>query len=158
MGKLASFLLLAAMSCGAQTSGEDQAVIAKVQALFDAMAAHDSVAATALVIPEGRLMVSRANGTVSNSTLGGFAARLATAKSPYIERMWNPKVMVRGGIAVLWTEYDFHTDGKLTHCGIDSFQLVKMPEGWKISGLAYTVEPTGCAPSPLGPRVSPSTK
>lgn len=151
MRKLASFLLLAAMWCGAQTTGEDQAVIARVQALFDAMAAHDANAAAALVIPEGRLMVSRATGTVSNSTLGEFSARLSAAKSPYLERMWNPKVMVRGGIAVLWTDYDFHLDGKFTHCGIDSFQLVKTAEGWKISALAYTVEPTGCAPSPLGP-------
>lgn len=158
MRKLASFLLLSAIWCGAQSTGEDQSVISRVQALFDAMATHDSTAATALVIPEGRLMVSRANGTVSNSTLGEFATRLSSAKSSYLERMWNPKVMVRGGIAVLWTEYDFHLDGKFSHCGIDSFQLVKMPEGWKISGLAYTVEPTGCAPSPLGLPSSPSIK
>ncbi len=158
MRKLASFLFLAAMSRGAQAGGDDHAVILRVQALFDAMAAHDSVAATALVIPEGRLMVSRANGTVSNSTLGEFAARLSSAKSPYLERMWNPKVMVRGGIAVLWTEYDFHQAGKFTHCGIDSFQLVKTAEGWKISGLAYTVEPTACAPSPLGFPLSQSIK
>ena len=157
MRKLALIFLFTAMWCSAQATEEAQAVVASVQKLFDAMAAHDSAAALALVIPEGRLMVSRANAPVSNSTLGEFAARLSTAKATYLERMWNPKVMVRGGIAVVWTEYDFHLGGKFTHCGIDSFQLVKSPEGWKISGLAYTVEPTGCAPSPLGP-VSQSTK
>jgi len=158
MRKLASMFLFAAMWCGAQATGEDQVVLAKVQALFDAMAAHDSTAALALVIPEGRLMVSRANAPVSNSTLGEFAAKLSAAKATYLERMWNPKVMVRGGIAVVWTEYDFHLGGKFTHCGIDSFQLVKTPEGWKISALAYTVEPSACKPSPLGPPVSQSTK
>lgn len=142
----------------AQPAGEEQAILARVQAVFDAMAAHDSAAAAALVIPEGRLAVSRANGTVSISTLGEFAARLSATKSSLLERMWSPKVLIRGGMAVVWTEYDFHLDGKFTHCGIDSFQLVKTVDGWKISGLAYTVEPTGCAPSPLGPPSSPSTK
>ena len=46
---------------------------------------------------------------------------------------------------------DFWVDGKFSHCGIDIFDLVKTAEGWKISGLTYTVERTGCAPSPLGP-------
>ena len=45
---------------------------------------------------------------------------------------------------------DFHLDGKFTHCGTDIFTLVKTADGWKISGGIYTVEPTGCEPSPLG--------
>jgi hypothetical protein len=28
-----------------------------------------------------------------------------------------------------------------------------MPEGWKIAGIVYSVETTGCAPSPLGAPV-----
>jgi hypothetical protein len=34
---------------------------------------------------------------------------------------------------------------------VDAFDLVKTPEGWKIAGGVYTVERTGCPPSPLGP-------
>jgi hypothetical protein len=65
--------------------------------------------------------------------------------------MWNPEVRVHGPIASVWTAYDFWVDGKFSHCGVDVFDLVKTAEGWKISGGAYTVERTGCAPSPLGP-------
>ena len=65
--------------------------------------------------------------------------------------MWNPEVKIAGSIAVVTTPYDFHRDGKFTHCGTDIFTLVKMSDGWKISGGSYTVQRTGCTPSPLGP-------
>jgi hypothetical protein len=65
--------------------------------------------------------------------------------------MWTPAVHVHGAIAVVWAPYDFHIDGKFSHCGVDTFSLVRTATGWQISGISYTVEPTGCAASPLGP-------
>jgi hypothetical protein len=41
------------------------------------------------------------------------------------------------------------------HCGVDAFDLVETPEGWKIAGGVYTVEMEGCAPSPLGAPTGP---
>jgi ketosteroid isomerase-like protein len=129
------------------------AVTAAVQALFDAMAAKDAQKALALVIPDGQLQsVRKTDGPAAarGRTLEAFANSLATQKAPMLERMWNPTVQVSGPIASLSTRYDFHLDGKFTHCGTDIFTLVKTVEGWKISGGIYTVEPTGCEPSPLG--------
>lgn len=147
---LAVTLLLSAMSAMAATSDEKDAVAA-AQKLFDAMAAHDSDAARAVVIPEGRLYAARPDGKVSGGTLEEFAARLSTMKEPMLERMWDPKVLVRGRIAQIWAEYDFHLSGKFHHCGIDSFSMVKGADGWKIAGIVYTSETTGCPESPLGP-------
>jgi len=149
-------IALAAFGCvcliaAAADNSEEKAVLATVQKAFDAMAAHDPEAARAVLIPEGRVIASRATGNPTNISQEEFAARLGTAKQQLLERMWNPRVSIRGGIASVWAEYDFHLDGKFSHCGIDSFTLVKTAEGWKISGIVYTVEPTGCAPSPLGP-------
>ena len=47
-------------------------------------------------------------------------------------------------------QYDFWTDGKFSHCGIDAFELIKTVDGWKIAGGTYTIE-ANCGPSPLGP-------
>lgn len=151
--RIGSVLLAVALTASAQNSAqtEEQSVIATVRKLFDAMAAHDPEAARAVLIPEGRVIASRPNGTSTNRSQEEFAVSLATAKQKYLERIWNPKVSVRGGIAAVWAEYDFHLDGKFSHCGIDAFSLLKTPTGWKVSQIAYTVEPTGCAPSPLGP-------
>lgn len=134
----------------ADSSGEKGA-LAAVQKLFDAMAAHDSAAARAVVIPEGRLYAARPDGRISGGSLEEFAARLSTMKDPMLERMWNPTVLVRGRIAQVWAEYDFHLSGKFHHCGIDSFSMVNGADGWKIAGIVYTSETSDCAASPLGP-------
>jgi hypothetical protein len=65
--------------------------------------------------------------------------------------MWNPKVLIHGGLAVVWADYDFHLNGKFSHCGVDSVTLVTVSGAWKISGIAYTMETSECTPSPLGP-------
>lgn len=149
--RLLPVLLLAfSMTASAEDIAEEKNVVAVVQKLFDAMAAHDAEAARAVTIPDGRVMAVRGTGKPSNISLEEFAARLSTAKQKYLERMWNPKVLLRGGIAQVWADYDFHFDGKFTHCGIDSFGLIKTTDGWKISAVSYTVETTGCQPSPLG--------
>ncbi len=55
-------------------------------------------------------------------------------------KVWDPKILIHKEIAVVWTKYDFHREGKFSHCGVDAFNLIKTPEGWKISGIIYTVE------------------
>jgi len=143
-------LLAASLTSPAQVSDQN-AVLASIQQLYDAMAAGDTAAARKVLIPEGRVIATRANGSVSNVSQEEFAVRLGSAPQSLLERMWNPVVQVRGNLANVWTEYDFHLGGKFTHCGIDAFSLVRVKGEWKIAGITYTIEPEGCKPSPLGP-------
>ncbi len=137
-------ILLAAARLFAAEASEEKAVLAVVQKFFDALAARDADAARAVLLPQGQYYAVRENGAVSGASHAELAARLPAGKEKLLERMRNPRVQIRGGIAAVWTEYDFHRDGKFSHCGVDSFNLVKMPEGWRIAGLIYTVEPRGC--------------
>ena len=122
-----------------------------VQKLFDAMAAHDSVAAAAVTVPEGRVFALRATGEPgASNSLAQFAERLPSLKGKILERMWQPEVRIHGNLATLWAAYDFYRDGQRTHCGIDAVTLVKTADGWKISGIQYTVVTEGCTASPLG--------
>jgi hypothetical protein len=74
-----------------------------------------------------------------------FITHLANVQGSLLERFTGqPKVLVRGGIAQVWGEYEFLRDGKFGHCGIDSFSLFKTGEGWKIATIAYTAETSGC--------------
>ncbi len=148
MPRLLLTLVFAGALC-AQTS-EETAVVAVAQKLFDAMAAKDGEAARAVGTADARHVAIRADGTFTVTSHDQFAGRLAASKGAWLERMWNPKVQVRGRIANVWAEYDFHRDGQFSHCGIDNFTMVKSAEGWKIAEIAYTVETVGCAPSPLG--------
>lgn len=131
---------------------EEQQVVATVQKLFDAMAAHDSAAAAEITVPEGRVFaVLTTRDPGASTSLAQFAERLPTIKGAILERMWNPEVRLNGRLATVWAPYDFHRDGQRTHCGIDAVTLVKTPSGWKISGIQYTVVTEGCPVSPLGP-------
>jgi hypothetical protein len=146
-------LLLFACSvplCAADSSAEKD-VIAAAQKLFDAMSAHDSAAARASMLPNVQFTSVGQDGKISNTTGEQFATRIGQITKPMLERIWEPKVLIRGPLAQLWAEYDFHLDGKFSHCGVDAFTLAKTPDGWKIASVADTRETEGCAPSPLGP-------
>jgi hypothetical protein len=60
------------------------------------------------------------------------------------ERYWSPTVLLRDPIAVVWAPYEFKIDGKTTHCGIDSFDFVKIDGEWRVSSAMWTVEPERC--------------
>lgn len=138
-------------TAAAATEADKKAVVAAVQKLFDAMAAKDGAAAASVLLPEGRFFVPREGEEPRTFTGKEFADRVPMQKGAVLERFWDPEVRVRGSIATIWTPYDFWSDGKFSHCGIDAFNLIKAADGWKISGGTYTVERNGCTLSPLGP-------
>ena len=145
-------LLGTSTTVSAQAS-EKAAVLAAVQQFFDAMAARDAAATERVMMPEGRSVSFRTidGRLVMRSSLNqDYIKRLPSGKEKLRERMWKPEVKIHGQIANVWTPYDFWIDGKLSHCGIDSFNMVKVDGQWKIAGGVYTVE-TPCKPSPLGP-------
>jgi ketosteroid isomerase-like protein len=136
--------------------GEKAAVVAVVQAFLDALAAKDPEALAATMMPDGAIHsvnmgAGRESEPIRGRTTADDVASIATTRAALLERIWEPDVRVHGRVAVVWTPYDFWTDGRFSHCGIDAFTLLKAPDGWKISSIAYTVEPEGCLPSPLGP-------
>jgi hypothetical protein len=150
-------ILLVTLVCGAgwissaAAVSEDQSPTATVQRLFDAMAHHDADAARALFTPAAALFSFRPDGTVSATPFDKWVERMGASKDAWLERIWNTKELEHGAVAVVWAEYDFHLNGKFSHCGIDSFSLLKTAAGWKIASLSYTRETSTCSPSPLGP-------
>ena len=151
--RLASALLLC--GCAAPRAvlaqSEHDAVLAAVQGLFDAMARKDSTAMKALLTEDGVLYAVRADTVAPPraTTHRQFIAQISGASDRLLERMWEPQVTVDGPIALVWARYDFHVNEAFSHCGIDAVSLVRAPSGWKISGITYTFQRSGCAPSPL---------
>ena len=131
-----------------QEDAEKDAVLAVVQKFFDTMTARDAAGAGESLIIEGQFssVSDGANGPrVRTTPLVTYIEGLSSGTRLQEERMWDPVVMIHERLAMVWTPYDFHVDGELSHCGIDAFSLIKTDAGWKIAGVAYTVEPMGCA-------------
>ncbi|GMQ82728.1 MAG: hypothetical protein BMS9Abin05_2188 [Rhodothermia bacterium] len=149
------FVLLVgfAFSKTALAQNEETLVLSSVQQFFDGMAAADSVASRALLMEGGQFHSVRQDPDglfVRRSTFEEYLSDIASNANAFLERMWDPQVSVNGRLAVVTTPYDFHINGEFTHCGTDVFNLIKTDTGWRISSVMYTVERTGCPPSPLG--------
>lgn len=124
------------------------------QKLFDAMAAHDGAGARALFTADANLVAVAPDGKVTATPIEKWTDRLSTSKDKWLERMWSPKVQEQNAIATVWGAYDFHMNGEFTHCGIDTFTLVKTNGEWRIAALVFTRETSNCSESPLGPPKS----
>jgi hypothetical protein len=146
-------LILPAAGSAQSTTDRDD-VLKVVQIFFDTMTARDVEGARKILMPEGRFFpmeMRKPDATPRSFTSDEYLGRLSKERKEVSrERIWNPEVRVHGSIATVWAPYDFWFDGKFSHCGIDAFDLIKMPDGWKIAGGVFTME-AKCEPSPLGP-------
>jgi hypothetical protein len=148
----------AAASQPAGPNPEEAAILAVVDRFMVAVSTNDSALLSELRLEGGFTVVERpGEGGKTLVTRRVFKPGSARA-GDYRERYWDPVVHVRGSIAVVWTPYEFWTDGKTTHCGIDVFDMVKEQGAWKIANMMWTVEPDACpALRPKDPaRVRPA--
>lgn len=134
-------------------SADSAAVLVVVDRLFTAMAQRDTSAAHAVLAPRSQIVAIRGDTATAPrvQTDTAFVRALGAGHGQLRERIWSPTVLIRGPLATVWAPYDFSVDGQRTHCGVDVFTLMRIDAVWRVVGIAYTVERSGCAPSPLGP-------
>ena len=123
---------------------EEEAVVAVVQQLFEAMRTNDSAMAVATFHPAAR--VGHAG---ENSISFGSPQRLVEMiSSPgdevHEEPIWDWVVNVDGRLAQMWTRYAFYIGDTFSHCGTDAFELYKGRNGWKITQLVDTRRTEDC--------------
>jgi hypothetical protein len=140
-------------------SGDRVAVLEAVESLFDAMRECDPDGAREVLDSEGRfyrVAVGPEGSEVSHFENEDFIQGIADCSGERVERVRDPQVEIRNGMAMVWAPYDFWLDGELCHCGVNLFNLVVVEGRWKIVGGAYTFETEGCAAS-LPKASSPAT-
>jgi len=82
---------------------------------------------------------------VQNEKVSDFIASVSSAKKDSLdERITFETVKVDGPLAIVWTPYKFYYAGKFSHCGVNSFQLVRINGRWKIQFLIDTRRRQGC--------------
>jgi hypothetical protein len=127
-----------AATCLQASTPEEDAVLAPIQALFDALAHHDATAFQAPALP-GTIFILMRDGKPTKTTVEAFAERIGKLdKTPIEERIHDPIVHIDNDLAVVWAPFDFRVDGKVDHCGTDLFNLVRIDGKWLIAGVADT--------------------
>lgn len=142
------FILSVSIPAAAQKTGDSKDALAVVNKMFEMMAAHNPAEIVALHTAEAQLVaiIKNKEGKSINRTFKAedFSKNFAEKKAEILEDMYAPKVEVMGDFAQVWGRYVFYVNGKISHCGVNAFHLVRTDAGWKIAGAASTMEPQGC--------------
>jgi len=128
-------------------ASEGVSILSTIDAFFLALAAGDADAIDRL--QSSQSITVTANPETDQSIRYGLGADLITNMREgtfpkIVEPYWDPIVLQRKSLAIVWAPYQVSVDDKLIHCGIDIFNLSKHHEDWKIDAVSWTAEPSSC--------------
>lgn len=83
--------------------------------------------------------------TLEIENINGFLKAVGTPHAQiWDERVKFERVLIDANLASVWARYEFYLGSKFSHCGYDSFQLVKLTDGWKIAHVIDTRRKEKC--------------
>jgi len=131
----------------AQTAEDSVKVV--INQLFSAMKGADAVKLKETFADNAILQTIRrdkeGNFFVENENLNDFVEVVGKGKKDSAdERITYGTIKIDGPLASVWTPYNFYYNGQFSHCGANSFQLVRIKGRWKIQYLVDTRRRQGC--------------
>ena len=149
-----SFVCLLAVQAMAQSTApsttmssnkesEKEAVKNVIKQTFKAMITSDTVLLKTCFAPGAIMQViqnQKDSVVVRTNKAADFIANIGKQQPGSLdERSFDEIIYIDRELASAWAPYTFHLNGKFSHRGIDSFQFVKLKEGWKIQYLIYNM-------------------
>ena len=139
--------LFLAISTNAQTT--EDSVKAVINQLFDAMRNADARKLKETFEDSAVLQTIRRNKDgsffVENEKVNDFVEYAGKGKKDSAdERITYESIKIDGPLASVWTPYRFYYAGKFSHCGTNSFQVIRINGHWKIQYLVDTRRRQGC--------------
>ncbi len=146
---LLPFLFLYSGSLQAQTT--EDSVKAVVNNLFTAMKTANGPALVEAFADSAILqtIAQNKNGEkyIRNEQVKSFASSISALKSGDAdERISFETIKIDADLALVWTPYKFYYKGNFSHCGVNSFHLVRLNGKWKIQYLIDTRRKAPCEP------------
>jgi hypothetical protein len=145
--------VLTAQSASSGDPAERSRALAIADSALAAITRGDAAALDALMY-DGAISASVRH--VNGQSVMRMRTRSATVPSPpisgIIERGFDPVVQVSGGVALVWYPYDLYQAGNWSHCGVDTFSMLRHEGRWRIVTMTWSVEqPPACRTHPSGP-------
>src|SRR5688572_13579830 len=130
----------------AQTAADS--VKAVINQFFDGMKNVDVSMVTSSFADSAILLTIVERGgkvSVRNEQLSGFTGEVSKQEKGWLdERIQFETIKIDGAMAIAWTPYKFYYKGQFSHCGVNTFQLVRINGAWKINFLIDTRRREGC--------------
>ena len=147
----ASVILAAVLPMGA--SGQDDAgALAAVHQVFEGMRTANPAMVREVFATDARFAVLSARSgpaTVTAQSVDGWIQSIGASEGRWDEQVYDLEARVDGNMASVWAPYTFYLDGAISHCGINSIELLHDAEGWKVTQISDTRRRENC-PDPLG--------
>lgn len=145
--------LLLPLFAQAQDLTKRAEVVATIEQLFDGMRAADSAQVRAVFHPDMRLQTTyideEGNPQIVTGDIESFISSIGSSEPGTLnEKIWRYDVQISQNLASVWTPYTFFVGDKLSHCGVNTFQLFRGENGWQIIQIADTREREGCPTEP----------
>lgn len=142
----AFFLVSLEAPAYAQEEKEVEKVIAS---LFEGMKTKNTELLQAAFHPEASMqtvIAGEEGAKLGSNSVQDFVNRISNtpATTQLDERILEYQVKIDGDMAAAWTPYRFYVNDNFSHCGVNSFQLIKTAEGWKITYIIDTRRKQGC--------------
>ncbi|GGO68085.1 hypothetical protein GCM10010982_16180 [Bowmanella pacifica] len=118
--------------------------VAPINALFDAMRAHDAETIRTQFSQGAQLQRIKSDGQVVLSDIDKFANSIAAHKAYLDEQLLSVTVQQSGNLASVWTPFAFYVDNQLSHCGVNHFVVVNTAGGWRIQHLIDVTHEGDC--------------
>jgi hypothetical protein len=142
-------LILTLLHVKANAQTEEERVKQSVSALFTGMRMADTSLLRSVFAPGAILQTVTKNKeqqtVVRSENINEFIA-VITKPHPeiYDERIRFELIRIDGDLATVWTPYRFYVGSKFSHCGVNSFQMVRINGAWKIQYLIDTRRKDPC--------------
>ena len=138
MGKFLIVLLFLSSFCFAQKS-ENDAIKESVEKFFAGMKNADTIMIKSVFADNAILQTITKSNEIKTERLGNFLSSFSKlSKNDADEKIRFEAIHMDGNLASVFTPYEFYFKGKFSHCGANSFQLVKQNNFWKIQYLIDT--------------------
>lgn len=137
-------ICVCALKAGRAQKTEDS-VKAVINKLFAAMKSADAKSLQECFADSAILQTITRTGRIRNEEVKAFVSQIGSLpKDSADERISFETVKVDDALAIAWTPYQFYYAGKFSHCGVNSFQLVRLNGAWRIQYLIDTRRRTAC--------------
>ena len=143
------FLLLLIMYNGFALHAQEAELKTVIHDFFQAMYKQDTAALRKFFVPAATLFTysydAKGNPRAKGESLSEFINAVSfLGDSPMEERLVGWQCLIDAGVASVWTPYEFYYEGKFSHCGVDSWHMMKIQGEWKITQLTDTRRKSNC--------------
>ena len=137
------FLLISSFSFAQNTSEKE--IVKPIENLFNAMKSADSLGVKNAFSGSAIMQTFGKNQEIRTDKVEDFAKQVGASQAGDLdERFTISEILVDGNMASVWVPYQFYYKGNFSHCGVNSFQLAKINNEWKIQYIIDTRRKDNC--------------